>query len=233
MADFGFTRIRHKKPRTLTSEPQECFSLRHLAPERINSVKKDFTPTVSADIYALAMTILELATLDHAFAEYEYAGGAAAATARGDRPKQPSSLGNLGPQSTTRLYEILQSMWRQEPEQRRRAALVAGDLQALAKQAGVSASMGVREVRESDQVEDLSQRSLIYRQRAPRFWWMYKSRSLLCSLQTSSGQTCHQGPDQTESKTRLARHFRLKAKATRKLSMVGNSCIASSFDGLT
>jgi hypothetical protein len=154
VADFGFTRIRHEKPRTLTSEAVECLSLRHLPPERINSVKKDFNPTVSADIYALAMTLLELATLDNAFAEYRNPNGAAAAAAKGDRPKQPSSLGNLGPRSTTRLYNILQSMWTQEPEQRRRAHLVAGDLKTLAEEAAGSA--GVVEVRGHDRIEGLS-----------------------------------------------------------------------------
>lgn len=148
VADFGFTRIRHEKPRSLTSKALECLSLRHLPPERITSVEQNFEPTVSADIYALSMTLLELATLDHAFAEYRNPRGAATAAARGVRPEPPSSLGNMGPRSTARLYSILQSMWTQEPEQRRRAHLVAGDLKTLAEEAAGSA--GIVEARRND-----------------------------------------------------------------------------------
>ena len=98
------------------------------------------------------MTLLELATLDKAFAEYEDANAAAAAAARKERPGQPSSLANLGPRSTNRLYNILQSMWTHEPEQRRSVHEVVGDMKSLAE--GAAGSAGITEVREHNQIKE-------------------------------------------------------------------------------
>lgn len=150
MADFGFARIEHDKTRTLTAKAQECLSLRHLAPERVDSPANEHRPTAPGDIYALSMTLLELGTLTHPFSDNMNARSVTIDVVQGKRPEMPVSLGELGPGSTKRLYEIMARMWHQSPQQRPKAIQIVEDLRSFEDELTGSASVlsGVSEIRE-------------------------------------------------------------------------------------
>lgn len=114
----------------MTSVPRVCLSRRHLAPERsrqvdeimrdtASSTKGSLSPSEKGDIFALAMTLLELGTLKKPFSDYGYiASEVTVAINNGVRPDKPPSLGHLGSISTEKLYELMERMWHHEASKR-------------------------------------------------------------------------------------------------------------------
>ncbi|KAF8292334.1 kinase-like protein, partial [Clavulina sp. PMI_390] len=114
LCDFGLSRIKHEQTRTSTGIV-EGGKLRYLAPELLANCA--FRSTMASDCYAFAMTILELATLQKPFAEYENERAASNAAEQGFRPKQPPMqvFGALGEQTVHMLWVVVSQMWDQEP----------------------------------------------------------------------------------------------------------------------
>ncbi|KAF8317450.1 kinase-like protein, partial [Clavulina sp. PMI_390] len=112
LSDFGLSRFKHEDTRTATNIV-EGGKFRYIAPELFAPSLTQFRTTVQSDCYAFAMTILELATLERPFAEFDNERKAFTAAERGVRP-QRAPLAKLGMQSeelADRLWTLLGDMW--------------------------------------------------------------------------------------------------------------------------
>jgi hypothetical protein len=92
-----------------------------------------FRTSVATDCYAFAMTILEMATLQRPFAEFENELAASRAAERGIRPRRPRAhsrslpaspqdkgkddggFGDMPAVAADRLWELLGEMWHVDP----------------------------------------------------------------------------------------------------------------------
>ncbi|KAF8296927.1 kinase-like protein [Clavulina sp. PMI_390] len=122
LCDFGQSRIKHEQTRSMT-DITEGGKFRYLAPELLaNSTLAGykFRTTPASDCYAFAMTMLELATLDKPFSEFENERAAFHAAEQGIRPGRPTqeAFGKLGERRTEMLWELLTSMWDHDPAKR-------------------------------------------------------------------------------------------------------------------
>lgn len=64
------------------------------------------------------MTILEMATLQRPFAEFDNEMSASRAAERGLRPQKPEDMGDLPPQAADALWALLGRMWAHNPDER-------------------------------------------------------------------------------------------------------------------
>lgn len=133
ICDFGLSRIRHEKTRTL-SLIQEGGRLRFLAPEldkeysqqpvdRFSGVPrrapraieepKKFRTDPACDVYSFAMTLVELITLNPPFASLS-SSNAFRAAVRGVRPQQ-LDFSIFPPAIQSTLWSLMQSMWDHQP----------------------------------------------------------------------------------------------------------------------
>ncbi|KAF8283398.1 hypothetical protein DL93DRAFT_2046789, partial [Clavulina sp. PMI_390] len=76
--------------------------------------------TLASDCYAFAMTILELATLQKPFAEFDNERAAFSAAENGIRPERPAwgMFGSLSEQQVDLLWALLMDMWGKDPSRR-------------------------------------------------------------------------------------------------------------------
>ncbi|KAF8292356.1 kinase-like protein, partial [Clavulina sp. PMI_390] len=122
LCDFGQSRIKHEQTRSIT-DITEGGKFRYLAPELLantTSAGYKFRTTPASDCYAFAMTMLELATLNKPFAEFENEQAAFHAAEQGYRPQRPpqEAFGELGEQQTDMLWALCTSMWDHDPAKR-------------------------------------------------------------------------------------------------------------------
>ncbi|KAF8297816.1 kinase-like protein [Clavulina sp. PMI_390] len=120
LCDFGLSRIKHEQTRTTTGVI-EGGKLRYLAPELLLLQPNQlFCSTPASDCYAFAMTILELATLQKPFVEYQNEQAASNAAGRGLWPHQLpiEAFGTLGDSKVAILWKLLEEMWAHEPAER-------------------------------------------------------------------------------------------------------------------
>ncbi|KAF8290242.1 kinase-like protein, partial [Clavulina sp. PMI_390] len=112
LCDFGLSRIKHEPTRSSTSII-EGGRYRYLAPELLSPETESFRTTTASDCYAFSMTILELATLQKPFVEYENEMAAFGAAGRGVRPQRPpqTAFGALNSRATNLLCTLLEEMW--------------------------------------------------------------------------------------------------------------------------
>lgn len=130
LCDFGLSRVRHEKTRTLTGT-RAGGSLRYLAPELIFS-DDHLRSNEASDIYALAMTFLALGTLQHPFTDIPNEQRAIRAAEQGRRPSQPEALGCLGMDQTSYLWLSMEMMWHHEPRVRPGVDYILSHLLTLA-----------------------------------------------------------------------------------------------------
>ena len=118
LSDFGLCKLRHEVTRTLSriGNVKEGGSSRYLAPEILNGDIIKWTP--ESDRYSLAMTFLELATLDRPFCEISNEYAVIIAVGQGRRPQRPPALGNFETEKADMFWELLESMWDHNPTQR-------------------------------------------------------------------------------------------------------------------
>lgn len=118
LSDFGLSKLRHEVTRTFSrnSDSKEGGSVRYLAPEMFAA--DTIRVTAASDRYALAMTFLELVTLDRPFAEITNEFAVIGAVCAGRRPRPPHELRDLHHWQGNILWELLESIWRQEPTER-------------------------------------------------------------------------------------------------------------------
>lgn len=128
LCDFGFSRIHHEIARTHTLI-RDGGHLRYRAPE-LSSHPQKLRSTQASDIYSLGMTFLSLVTLDPPFADREYDYQAREAAEQRIRPQLPNNM-NLMPTEQDPMWELLESMWRHEAEERPDAFDVNGRLNEI------------------------------------------------------------------------------------------------------
>jgi serine/threonine protein kinase len=117
LCDFGLSRIQHEVTRTFTSI-MEGGKYRFLAPELFSGIDQKFRTSCASDCYAFAMTILEMATLQRPFAEFDNEMSASRAAERGQRPRRPEDMGDLPKEAADALWALLGKMWAHDPEER-------------------------------------------------------------------------------------------------------------------
>lgn len=91
---------------------------RYLAPELFATTDTACRPSSASDCYAFAMTVLELATLERPFTEFDYEVSVAHASGNGARPRRPDNLGNLPSLAQNKLWVLLENMWAHNPLER-------------------------------------------------------------------------------------------------------------------
>ena len=117
LCDFGLSRIQHEVTRTFTSVVAGG-KYRFIAPELYSGANQEFRTSRASDCYAFAMTILEMATLQHPFAEFDNELSACRAAERGQRPHRPEDMGDLPSEAANTLWALLGDMWVHNPEER-------------------------------------------------------------------------------------------------------------------
>ncbi|KAF8313252.1 kinase-like protein [Clavulina sp. PMI_390] len=119
LSDFGLSRIKHEQTRTATNIV-EGGKYRYMAPELLSSLDRKFRTTPASDCYAFAMTILELATLEKPFAEFENERAAFAAAEHGVRPQRPAQekFGGPNAEAADLIWALLTEMWDEQPGKR-------------------------------------------------------------------------------------------------------------------
>lgn len=117
LCDFGLSRIQHEVTRTFTSIV-EGGKYRFLAPELYSGMDQKFRTSRASDCYAFGMTILEMATLQRPFAEFDNEMSASRAAERGQRPRRPEDMGDLPCEAADALWALLVKMWAHDPEER-------------------------------------------------------------------------------------------------------------------
>jgi len=117
LCDFGLSRIQHEVTRTFTSVVQGG-KYRFIAPELYSGANQEFRTSRASDCYAFSMTILEMATLDRPFTEFDNEMSASRAAERGQRPHRPEDMGDLPSEAANALWALLGDMWAHNPEER-------------------------------------------------------------------------------------------------------------------
>ncbi|KAF8294170.1 kinase-like protein, partial [Clavulina sp. PMI_390] len=131
LCDFGLSRIRHEVTRARTMR-QEGGRIRFLAPELSLSLEGQFLTTSASDVFSLAMTLLNLCTGRMPFAEVRNEWQVASRVNQGGRPNRPAE-GFLTSRVGLLLWELLEIMWAQMPENRPSSANVVLRLEELFK----------------------------------------------------------------------------------------------------
>jgi len=115
LTDFGYSRIRHHERRSLSCA-RTGGKWRYAAPELANDGEQGWT-TEASDIYSLALTYLELATLERPFPDKNDCG-VTSMVQRGGRPAKPLKTRLLNEEQTARLWSLLEEMWDHDPTRR-------------------------------------------------------------------------------------------------------------------
>lgn len=123
LCDFGLSRIKYETTRAMSIIIEGNGMLTHRAPEldipKLELSIPKFRTTSQSDVYALAMTILELGTLSPPFsARYQSGRDVFQAAKRGERPDPPQHLGWLPELSSEQLCSLLGGLWAQDPNRR-------------------------------------------------------------------------------------------------------------------
>ncbi|KAF8296905.1 kinase-like protein, partial [Clavulina sp. PMI_390] len=130
LCDFGLSRIQHEVTRTRTTI-QEGGKLRFLAPELSISAASRFRTTFASDIFSLSMTFLAVWSGRKPFDEVWNEWEVVACIVGGRRPKRPAFFSViLHPNGEATLWELLESMWAQEPADRPSGSHVGEHLQS-------------------------------------------------------------------------------------------------------
>ena len=115
LTDFGYSRIRHHERRSLSCA-RTGGKWRYAAPELANDGEQGWT-TEASDIYSLALTFLELATLERPFLGKKDCA-VPSIVQRGGRPAKPLKTQLLNEEQTARLWSLLEKMWDHDPAHR-------------------------------------------------------------------------------------------------------------------
>lgn len=91
----------------------------------------NFRSSPASDSYSLAMTLLEIITLEHPFPECGTQEAAGRQALEGVRPPRPAQLLDLQPNVIERLWELFEVMWTAEPESRPRLDAVLVSLEHI------------------------------------------------------------------------------------------------------
>lgn len=130
ICDFGHGRIAHNVQRTNASI-QTGGSPRFVAPELTSAIVEH--PTVTSDVYSLAMTIFTLGSGSLPWPSKNNLQAVAAAE-QGERPDCPSAFCGLDTEYTAVLYSILSRMWVKDPTSRCQAEIVEREIMGLRSQ---------------------------------------------------------------------------------------------------
>ena len=149
LCDFGLSRIHHEITHIYDRDPIGG-SLRHTAPELLGG--KDHSSTPQSDVFSLAVTNYELGTQSPPFSERN-ALAAAQLMQNGTRPKQPPSLGGLGPSATAHLWTLLDRMWEHEPQLRPPALSACTSLLLIDRERNSSRAADMTSTLDSDASE--------------------------------------------------------------------------------
>ena len=143
IADFGYSRVLHSKRREATTPASVIRAYRYLAPEVI-ARDAAFQPTLQTDIYALAMTIVELGTGELPFKEISNPNYLLNNVIQPTnyRPKRENSLRDLEEECTRELWKYLEEMWRAEAKERPSVAIVRQSVEALRERYPESVPLG-------------------------------------------------------------------------------------------
>lgn len=106
---------------------------RYLAPELWSMLLSDgqFRTTYASDSYAFAMTILEMVSLQHPYAEFRTAEAAASQAAKGKRPPRSQHVLDVPSKVQDALWSLLDEMWAHDPERRPSLELAEAELQNI------------------------------------------------------------------------------------------------------
>ncbi|KAF8291775.1 kinase-like protein [Clavulina sp. PMI_390] len=110
LSDFGLSRIRHEVSRSCTFR-QNGGRMRFIAPE-LSPKKFRTTPS---DIFALAMTLLNVWSAELPFVEIKNESKVASSLRKGNRPSQPGSTVVLPADIQSSFWALLIDMWTQDP----------------------------------------------------------------------------------------------------------------------
>lgn len=77
------------------------------------------------------MTILEMATLQRPFAEFDNEMSASRAAERGQRPRRPEDMGDLPGEAADVLWALLEKMWAHNHEERLGLDIVETRLESI------------------------------------------------------------------------------------------------------
>lgn len=133
--DFDLTHARHQLCVIDNLHPPKVGPVRHTAPEILCSSSPSHLPTLATDIYSLAMTMLELATLRTPFAEHVNGYTAMHAGVRGERPRRPlcGPFGRLEGGDADDMWRLSERMWAHDPESRPSAHEVVQAIELIMK----------------------------------------------------------------------------------------------------
>jgi serine/threonine protein kinase len=112
LCDFGLSRIRHEITRART-DIRPSGRVAYVAPELLAGPDR-YRTTEATDVYALAMTFLELGTLLPPFYPVANELRLINMIQSGHRPTAPTTLGKLPLQDFQTLWSMMQRMWASE-----------------------------------------------------------------------------------------------------------------------
>jgi serine/threonine protein kinase len=131
LCDFGLSRIRHEVARTRTVI-RSGGRVAYIAPELLAGPDQ-YQTTEASDVYAMAMTIVELGTLlppFHGVVANEWK--LSHLVQDGLRPAAPTTLGNLPLPKFQELWSMMQGMWASAKQRTLTSAQVHATLSQLA-----------------------------------------------------------------------------------------------------
>ncbi|KAF8314490.1 kinase-like protein, partial [Clavulina sp. PMI_390] len=117
LCDFGLSRIRHEVSRSQTMRP-EGGNRRFLSPELLALDRGTFFSSRESDIFALAMTFLNIWTGRRPFSEVRDDYKVAAMVKAGLRPQKTAVAVRMKPEMEAALWELLANSWAQLPDDR-------------------------------------------------------------------------------------------------------------------
>lgn len=129
LCDFGLSRIRHEVTRTRTMI-HEGGRLRFLAPELSNGISTNFRTSQASDIFALAMTFLNVWSREPPFSEIRNEVKVAANVRKGRRPKRPGRELDIAA-AEGEFWALLAVMWVEEPLDRPSSEAVRNNLENI------------------------------------------------------------------------------------------------------
>ncbi|KAF8290399.1 kinase-like protein, partial [Clavulina sp. PMI_390] len=117
LCDFGLSRIRHEVSRSRTMR-QEGGNIRFLSPELLALERGTFSSSRESDIFALAMTFLNIWTGRRPFSEVRDEYKVVAMVKAGLRPQRTIMVAGMKPAMETAFWDLLSSSWAQLPVDR-------------------------------------------------------------------------------------------------------------------
>ncbi|KAF8288403.1 kinase-like protein [Clavulina sp. PMI_390] len=134
LCDFGRSRIRHEVSRK--SNREEGGRTRFLAPELSDDQGGHFSQTQESDVFALAMTFLNVWSREPPFPETGNWYQLITAVRNGERPARPTASVKLGSASHDEFWTLLVEMWAHEKAERPRSEKVLESVECIFRPLG-------------------------------------------------------------------------------------------------